>query len=534
MELTQSRQLTPSVLTYRFNFLRKLKMSKYIKIALSIGCSIVLFSSCEKFLDTPPQGKYTEDTYPYPEGGTPYDRFIFAAYNDLRSYNVHVDGFVNATSIRSDDADKGSTASDGGADVISMDNFPVLATSGRANALWLGYFGLVNQTNRAMYQIDSISKEGQDEQLKIQATAEARFLRGYSYFMLVRLFGRVPKFETWSSDPATQNNIPQSSAAEIYTFVEEDLKFAAQNLPDTWDSKFIGRATKGAANGLLAKVYITQKKWQQAYDAANTVKSSGLYDLSQNYADIFSEKGENGRESIFEIQGTASPDETTKNGIQYANLQGVRGAGNWNLGWGWNTPSAALEAAYEAGDPRKARTILYSSVAGKTNVSMYNEPMPVYPADVPNPMYNHKVLSDPAMRNSISRGSWWMNIRILRYADVVLMLAESANELGKTDEARTLLNSVRERARRGAAAGVLPDVTDTDQAALRNKIRHERRIELAMEHDRFFDLVRWGTAQTALHAAGKTNFQNSRDVLLPIPQTQIDLTKGVLTQNPGY
>src|SRR5690606_41887098 len=119
-------------------------------IALSIGCSIVLFSSCEKFLDTPPQGKYTEDSYPFPEGGSPYDRFVFSAYNDLRSYNVHVDGFVNATSIRSDDADKGSTASDGGADVISMDKFLVLATGGRAYSLWLGYFGFVNQTNRTM------------------------------------------------------------------------------------------------------------------------------------------------------------------------------------------------------------------------------------------------------------------------------------------------------------------------------------------------------------------------------------------------
>ena len=127
-----------------------------------------------------------------------------------------------------------------------------------------------------------------------------------------------------------------------------------------------------------------------------------------------------------------------------------------------------------------------------------------------------------------------MNVRILRYADVVLMYAEAANELGKTEEARTALNEIRARARRGAAAGVLADVTATDQATLRDRIRHERRIELAMEHDRFFDLVRWGTAQTALHAAGKTNFSNLRDVLLPIPLTQIDLSKGVLTQNPGY
>ncbi len=509
-------------------------MSKYLNIALALGSSIILFSSCEKFLDTAPQGKYTEDNYPYPEGGSTYDQYIFPAYNDLRSYSVHVDGFVNATSIRSDDADKGSTAPDGGADVIAMDNFPVLPSSGRANSLWLGYYGLINKTNRAIHLMDSVQNPNQDEAMKIQTEAEAKFIRGYSYFMLVRLFGSVPKFDKWFEDPASQNNIPQSTAGEIYAFIEEDLKFAAQNLPDVWDRQYIGRATKGAANGILAKVYLTQKKWQPAYDAANMVRGSGLYDLSQSYAEIFSEKGENGKESVFEIQGTASADQQTANGIQYANLQGVRGSGNWNLGWGWNVPSPVLEAAYEAGDPRKARTILYSSTTATKHFSLFNEQMPVYPSEVPNPMYNHKVLSDPALRNSISRGSWWMNIRILRYADIILMMSEAANELGRTDEARTLLNEVRERARRGAATGVLPNVTNTDQAGLRDKIRHERRIELAMEHDRFFDLVRWGTAQTALHAAGKTNFQNSRDVLLPIPQAQIDITKGVLKQNPGY
>ena len=509
-------------------------ISKYLKSGLILIGAVTLLSSCEKFLDTPRQGAYTEDNYPFPQGGGPFDQYIFGAYNDLRSYSVHVDGFVVATSIRSDDADKGSTASDGGADVIGMDNFPALPTSGRANALWTGYYGLINKCNVALNQIDSNLTVSVTEEMKLQAKAEVQFLRGYAYFNLVRFFGRVPKIDRVFDDVAAQSNVPQSSAAEIYAFIEEDLKFAANYLPDSWDPKFIGRATRGAANGMLAKVYITQNKWQAAYDAANTVMNSGQYDLSVDYAKIFSEEGENSRESIFEVQATASPSVTQSNGIQYASIQGVRGSNNWNLGWGWNTPSTALEAAYEAGDPRKARTILYASTETTKNYSMYNEEMPVYPAGVPNPMYNHKVLGSPNLRNTISRGCWWMNVRILRYADVVLMFAEAANELNKTEEARAALNSVRTRARRGAAAGVLPDVTETDQATLRNKIRHERRIELAMEHDRFFDLVRWGISQTAMHAAGKTNFVASRDNLLPIPQTQIDLSKGVLTQNSGY
>jgi hypothetical protein len=129
-----------------------------------------------------------------------------------------------------------------------------------------------------------------------------------------------------------------------------------------------------------------------------------------------------------------------------------------------------------------------------------------------------------------------MNIRILRYADVVLMYAEAANELGGTaniTNARVALNSIRLRARAGNT-GILPDITTTDQTALRNAIRQERRVELAMESDRFFDIVRWGIAQTVLNASGKTAYVNSRDAVLPIPQVQIDLSAGVLTQNPGY
>lgn len=508
----------------------------YKNIILSGICfvALILFAGCEKFLDTQRQGAYTAENYPYPGGSGPYDQFIFGAYNDLRSYSVHVDAFVVATSIRSDDADKGSTPADGGSSVAEMENFPVTASNGRCNSLWTGYYGLINKCNSAIINIDTAKSIVASEETRMQSKAEARFMRGYSYFMLVRLFGNIPIIDTIYADVTSQAVIKQSSPAEVYAFIEEDLNFAAQYLPDSWNANFVGRATKGAANGILAKVYLTQKKWGQAASAAQAVIASGQYDLSVDYAKIFSEEGENSRESIFEVQATATSSIPTGNGIQYASIQGVRGTGNWNLGWGWNVPSDQLEAAYETGDPRKARTILYSSTATKENTSLYGEVMPLFPSQVPNPKYNHKVLSNPQLRNTISRGSYWMNVRILRYADVVLMHAEALNELGQSATALNDLNSVRARARRGAAAGVLADVNTTDQTALRNAIRHERRIEMAMEHERFFDIVRWGVAQEVMHAAGKTNFLNSRDVLLPIPQAQIDLSKGVLVQNPGY
>lgn len=202
------------------------------------------------------------------------------------------------------------------------------------------------------------------------------------------------------------------------------------------------------------------------------------------------------------------------------------------MGWGWNTPSTALEAAYEPGDPRKARTILYTSTATTPGITIYGE---ITPIGLPNPRYNQKVYTNPTFRASINDTfGYWMNVRILRYADVVLMYAEAANEIGgtaNTTAALAAVNSVRFRARNGNTA-ILPNITTTDQTALRLAIQHERRIELAMEHDRFFDIVRWGISQAEMSAAGKTAFVASRDNLLPIPQVQIDLSKGVLTQNP--
>lgn len=510
------------------------QMTKKVYTFIALVGLITVITGCNKILDTQRQGGYDADNYPYPGGSGPYDQFIFGAYNELRNFNVHSQSFITAASIRSDDADKGSTPADGGANAISMDDFPVLPSNGFCNTLWLGYYTLINRCNNTINEVNTNTQIVSSDQIKQQTIAEARFLRAYAYFNLVRFFGRVPLIDKLFTDPAQQNNIPQSTAIQIYSFIEADLQFAAANLPLVWDNKFVGRATKGAANGLLAKVFLTQQKWSDAMAAANSVMISGQYDLSTPFDRIFREEGENSRESVFEVQATASAAIPTNNGVQYAQIQGVRGAGAWDLGWGWNTPTTSLDAAFEAGDPRKNRTILYTSTSTTTFQTIYGENIPT---GLPNPRYNNKVYTNPATRTSIgNRFGYWMNIRILRYADVVLMYAEAANELGGTaniTNARNALNSIRFRARAGNNS-VLPDITTTDQATLRNAIRQERRVELAMESDRFFDLVRWGIAQTVLNASGKTAFTNSRDVLLPIPQTQIDLSAGVLTQNPGY
>lgn len=509
-----------------------IKTNKNFCTAFFCIAAISLLASCKKdFLDRSPQGEYTSDTYPYPTGSGPYDVEIYAIHDVLRSYDASGSGFIAAMGIRSDDAEKGSTATDGPTS-LEMDNFTITPSNVLVNDLWRGYFNIVNKSNIVLEKVANDLDPLTPPESKVYAEAEAKFFRGYAYFMLVRLFGRVPLIDKLYTDPVAQSNIPQSGPAAIYALIESDLQFAGANLPSSWDpNKFIGRPTKGSANGILAKVYLTRQNWAMAMSTANLVMTSGIYDLSTSYAEIFKETGENSKESVFEIQATANLNEKRAFGSQFASIQGVRGTGIWNLGWGFNVPSTRLEAAFETKDPRKDRTILY---AGGTSV--FGEPVPL---GLPNPRYNHKVHSNPAIRNSLlDNFSYWVNIRILRYADVVLMYAEAANEVGGTANitaALNALNSVRERARKGTlpADNVLPNITTTDQNVLREAIRQERRIELAMEHDRFFDLVRWGIAAGTLQSIGK-NFVPGKHELLPIPLSQIEISKGVLTQNPFY
>lgn len=509
-----------------------MKIFNYKSTCLLIIALLTISTGCKKFLDVERQGEYTTENYPYPGGAGPYDTYLFGASADLRNYDVHVFGFMLATSIRSDDADKGSDPADGGADAITMDNFPVSPSNGIVNGMWTGYFNFIAKCNIALDQIKNNAAIVATPDQKRVAEAEARFLRGYAYFNMVRLFGRVPLIDKVLA--VDQLNVPQSTPAQLYTFIEADLQFAAANLPSSWEARFIGRPTSGSANGMLAKVYLTQQKWALAMSTANLVMSSGQYDLSTPFNTIFGEAGENTKESVFEVQATATPTEQTALGVQSTQFQGVRDGGIWNLGFGFNVPNGNLEAAFEPGDPRRERTFLRRSTATTTFQTVYGENTATTWA---NPAYNHKVYVSRTFRSRYGSDSGhWMNLRILRYADVVLMYAEAANEVGgatNTTAALAALNSVRARARGGNAA-LLPNINTNVQADLRNAIRRERRVELAMEYDRFFDLVRWGISQSAMAAAGKTNFSAFRDNLLPIPQAQIDLSKGVLTPNPGY
>jgi starch-binding outer membrane protein, SusD/RagB family len=263
-----------------------------------------------------------------------------------------------------------------------------------------------------------------------------------------------------------------------------------------------------------------QKKWAEVLTLTNQVIALGVYSLFPNYEQLFRVQNENSSESVFEIQADIIPGNPDASNSQYSQVQGVRGTPG---GWGFNVPTANLVAEYEPNDPRKDATIIF-----RPEVTPEGDAIP---ATGDNPMYNQKsYVPFGQIVNGYPEGAQ-QNIRVIRYADVLLMNAEAANETGNTALALSSLNAVRARARGTNPITVLPPVTTTDQATLRNAIWHERRVELAMEFDRFFDLVRQGRAAAVL---GTKGFVAGKNEVWPIPQNEIDLSAGVLTQNPGY
>jgi len=364
-----------------------------------------------------------------------------------------------------------------------------------------------------------------DEALKTRYIAEARFIRGLLYFDMVRAWGGVPLITTTSPEL----NLTRSSAEEVYNLLIGDLTYAANNLSyrSEYESIDVGRATKGAANALLARVYLFRGDFANAETYASAVVNSNQYSLEPNFIDANGINGNNGVESVFEI-GALSVDGTSSGGNQYANTQGVRGTPN--KGWGFNRPTEDLRNSFESGDPRMKGTIIDLGDViddieilgdGSTPDETYEDGTLVEVE-----CYNRKVWVPGATTTS----NWGHHRRLIRYADVLLMAAEALNENNKPTDALQYLNMVRARAR-GGNENILPDVTTTDQTELRQKIYDERRHELAMEGIRFWDLVRTGRAPQVL---GPLGFVQGKHELLPVPQSEIDISQGKLTQNPNW
>lgn len=495
------------------------------KIYFSLFLIAFVLVSCSKsFLDVPVQGGATTASDP-----DLAMKLVTGAYNSLLqgdswgSGDVHGFAFVSVTDIASDDADKGSTADDQKVPVGDIDDFNVTPTNKFAETLWSGHYNAIGTVNQALL---ALSTANIDNTTKTHLVAEVKFLRGYLYFNLVRMYGdvplvlRVPKDQTdANSDPAFQT---RASKQIVYDTIIADLQYAADNLP-LKSAYAIGHANKGAAESLLAKVYMYLGNWQKVYDLTNDVIQSKQYSLV-DYSILWRQKGDNCAESIFEIE-TGSYNNSNLAVSNYTVSQGVRvgGLGGWNdLGWGFCNPSASLINAYDSGDIRKDATIIMIDHSGTHKGTVLWDGFRIPSSDsVQNLYYNYKAYSSASKETfaNVDDKDRPKNIKILRYADVLLMNAEAAIHVG--GDANTPLTEVRVR----AGLSAVPATIDA--------IWKERRVELALEHDRFWDLVRQGRAASVLIASGK-HFVAGKDELLPVPNSQIQLSRGKLSQNPGY
>lgn len=549
------------------------------------------FTSCEDFLTEEVRGQQNLDTYF--TTADECEAYITGCYQDITCggwWNINTVWLLSE--MCSDDAWMGNTTQSQ-SDYISLAHYQGNgASNGPISNFWqYRYKGIL----RCNVAIDRISNaELEDKELQARLVAEARFLRGYFYFELARNFGGVPLITEFKM-PEEIQGITRASLENTYKFIEEDLIAAAEVLPkrSEYADADMGRATSGAALGLLGKVYLYQEKWTEARDVLQKlIPESGYtgedaqtteYDLLPNFGDVWDKDFDNSVESLFEVQYEYHA--TLAVGGSLSTLTGARSCGAaLGDGWAWCQPTANLEAAYSEDDERREWTIIKTGcteIKGETEENFTkilndNKEISVYDDCVEK--YNlpaNSLVIDPSGHKSgrIIRKYYLplndrpevyntdkspLNHRILRYADVLLMYAEACNELSDDTHAQAALNRVRNR------AGLSPvSVTGNE---LRHAIRNERRLELAFEQNRLYDIrrwkddngkpvianlmgengsfVKWNTDPATRDAMEWDNqgeasdkgksFREDRDLLFPIPLYEVTMSNGSIEQNPNW
>jgi hypothetical protein len=382
-------------------------------------------------------------------------------------------------------------------------------------------FAGVQRTNYFMEFKDKTDFDGKDEMI-----GEIRFLRAYYNFELVKWFGPIPIKNNERFQLGDELTIPRYPVEDVYAFIEEDLKYAAEVLPSTPIQ--IGRATKGSAQALLGKAYLFQNKFAEAAAVLDEVILSGSYTLVNNYNSIFENEGENGTGSVFEVQytdveGAGFGCLQCSEGNIAVGFSGVRGYDGpyFSSGFSFNVPVQEAADAFEPGDHRKGVTILDIVAWADTTGATYTT------GNENTGYFNRKYL--PRKRNAGAQPDLNLtnpnNYRAIRYSDVLLMAAEANNRGGINDaKAQEYLNMVRSR----AFADNNHNIT-VGGAALTDAIYRERRLELMGEGHYFFDLVRTGLA-----AENIEGFTVGKNEVFPVPLQEIEFSAGNWQQNPNY
>lgn len=498
---------------------------KYIINYMFLGIAVIATtSSCsDDFLEKSP--KNTVDT------NTKIDDQVTiamtnACYRTLQSSNMY-NQRLWTLDIVAGNSEVGAGGGTDGLETVQASNFTTLSDNGMALYMWRSPWVGIGQCNTLIKSIENSGYE--PGSIQERCLGEALFLRAHYYYILVRLYGGVPlRLEPF--EPGNSTAIARASVDDVYRQIMSDCQRAIDILPakSEYDSENVGRACKDAALTQMADIYLTRASknkdyYQHVVNLCDSVTALG-YDLSKcKYEDNFDATVNNGPESIFEVQFSGNTEyDFWGNNPQSSWLSTFMGPRNSDFVagcYGWNQPTEEFMSQYEEGDKRKDLTVFYEGCPdfdGKKYKSSYS-----------NTGYNvRKFLVTKAISPEYNTNP--ANFVVWRYADVLLMKAEALNELGETAKACEPLNIVRHRAGLANVAGL-------NQSEMRNKIIHERRMELAFEGHRWFDMIRINDGNYAvsfLHSIGKSRATKER-LLFPIPQTEMDANP-LMTQNNGY
>ncbi|RYC70992.1 RagB/SusD family nutrient uptake outer membrane protein [Spirosoma sordidisoli] len=478
---------------------------KYISLVLLA----LLSTACEEsFLEQVPVTERSEVNF-Y-KTTADFNNAVVGVYATLKNPGLYGGGsgaLFSMSEIITDNTDLGVTRQPVNLPIFEIDDYLITISNATVGAAWTGHYLGIARTNAIL---DRLPATTIPQASKDRFEGEAKFMRAMFYFNLVRFFGDVQLLTSEVSSPYGANDLPRSPAAQVYELIVNDLKAAEEKLPATIANAEAGRASRWAAKSLLGKVYLTLKQYDNAAAKLKEVVDSKAHDLMPSYASVFANTTSfaANREVIFAVQYLSG--QIGQGSDMWSNwapfnagtvLLGTGGGG----GGGFNRPTADLVKAYEAGDVRKDASLLttYKNAQGR---------------DVAD-AYVVKFRQQGALNADSD-----VDFPILRYADVLLMYAEALNEQGKTADALPFLNQVRKRAG-------LADKTGLTQATMRLALEDERRVELAFENHRWFDLLRTDRYMTVLTAKGLKVLSHQK--LYPIPLREIDLNKK-LTQNTGY
>ena len=501
--------------------MKTIKNNKFTLVALVL-LTLGLYSCTDKFLDE--EENYLIDSEGYFNSEDDYYMALVGAYDLLQA--TYVNNLLGE--IASDNTLCGGESATDVVGFQQIDDMTHTPVNANLRDIWNWMFAGVKRTNYFLEFQNNIDVDG-----RVQMVAEVRFLRAYFHFELVKWFGGIPVKDYANAlegggkrfSPGDETSIPRYSVEEVYALIESDLIFAANNLDYT--APQVGRVTKGAAQALLGKAYLYQDKFSDAATVLGNLIDNGPYQLVDDYSEIFENDGENGVESVFEVQysdgeGAGFDCLQCSEGNVAVGFMGIRNhtGPTYDSGYSFNVPTQEAFDNFDNDDTRKDVSILdivaWAEETEATYVEGYEH----------TGFYNRKYLPRKGDQNigdqNLTNPN---NYRAIRYADVLLMAAE-ANNRGNLDETKALayLNQVRER-----AFGDSSHNSSATGAALTDAILDERRHELLGEGHRFFDLVRTGRAAQAIDG-----FVAGKHELFPIPFQEIQFSAGNWDQNPNY